>query len=117
MHAAQVAQIILSSEVLSAPKSAGKLHDFRLESLVAKVSMNLISCTFCAPYQPSDCKNAQTSQACVRPCATRKYCFCARSWRVARVFCKKLRSFSVENRAIFALKILKISAIAAADGR
>ena len=46
---------------------------------------------------------------------------CAASARVARVwralFAPKLRSFSVENRAIFVLKFLKISAIAAADAR
>ena len=32
MHAAQVAQVILSSAVFLEPKSAEKLHDFRLES-------------------------------------------------------------------------------------
>ena len=36
-------------------------------------------------------------------------------WRA--LFAPKLRSFSLENRAIFALKILKISATAAADAR
>ena len=45
----------------------------------------------------------------------------AASARVARVwralFAPNLRSFSVENRAIFALKFLKVSAIAAADAR
>ena len=48
-------------------------------------------------------------------------CMCAASARVPRVwralFAPKLRSFSVENRAVFALKILKISATAAADAR
>ena len=36
-------------------------------------------------------------------------------WRA--LFAPKLRSFSLENRAILALKILKISATAAADAR
>ena len=36
-------------------------------------------------------------------------------WRA--LFAPNVRSFSVENRAILALKILKISAIAAADAR
>ena len=38
-----------------------------------------------------------------------------RVWRA--LFAEKLRDFVVENRAIFALKILKISATAAADAR
>ena len=32
MHDAQVTQVVLSSAVFFAPKSAGKLHDFRLKS-------------------------------------------------------------------------------------
>ena len=36
-------------------------------------------------------------------------------WRA--LFAPNLRSFAVENRAIFALKMLKISAIEAADAR
>ena len=48
-------------------------------------------------------------------------CMCAASVRVPRVwralFAPKLRKFSIENRAIFALKFLKISAIAATDAR
>ena len=48
-------------------------------------------------------------------------CMCAASARHPRVqpalFAPKLRSFSIENRAIFALKFLKISTIAATDAR
>ena len=82
----------------------------------AKVSMKFRH-TFGAPHAPSACKKAQKAQACVTHCTTHLCCFCARCSRVARSFCTKLAQFFGRKPRDFLLKVLKISAIAAADGR
>ena len=92
----------------------GKLSRFPLE--FAKVSMKF-DADFAQHTRPAPAKNAQKSQACVTCCAVHVRCFCARSSRVAHSFCTKIAPFLDRKPPVFALKFLKISAIAAANAR
>ena len=73
---------------------------------------------FGARHAPSACKKWRKRRKHVSHIVQRMLIASARAPRVWRaLFAENLRDLRVENRAIFALKILKTSAIAAADAR